>query len=132
MPTLLDLCGIPIPDTVEGRSLVSGQQRNHLYGEHFENELATRMMRDERYKLIWYPVGNRFQLFDLQEDPNEMNDLIQDETLVEVQERLRRLLLESCYGSDLRWIEDDQLVGEPDREFQVPPLPGLLGQRGWR
>jgi hypothetical protein len=33
MPTLLDLCGIPIPDTSERISLISGRERPYLYGE---------------------------------------------------------------------------------------------------
>ena len=68
MPTLLDLCGIPIPETVEGYSLVLDYRREHLYGEHFEDDSAMRMIRADRYKLIWYPTGNRFQLFDLEKD----------------------------------------------------------------
>ena len=64
MPTLLDLCGVPIPDSVEGHSLLSGYRRDHIYCEHFEDDRAMRMVRTERHKLIWYPTGNRFQLFD--------------------------------------------------------------------
>lgn len=132
MPTLLDLCGIPIPAAVEGQSLTSERRRHHLFAEAHESDLALRMVRDERFKLIWYPVGNRLQLFDLQEDRDELNNLAATTAYVEVQERLSRLLVESCYGDDLRWIEDGQLVGEPDRAFHLPPLRGLLGQRGWR
>ena len=34
-----------------------------------------RMVRDDRWKLIWYPKVARFQLFDLANDPDEINDL---------------------------------------------------------
>ena len=64
-PTLLDLAGRDIPNHVEGMSLLRTDQRDLLYGEHWEDERASRMVRDARYKLIYYPVGNRFQLFDL-------------------------------------------------------------------
>ena len=33
------------------------------------------MVRDERWKLIWYPKIDRFQLFDLATDPDEVADL---------------------------------------------------------
>ena len=69
MPTLLDLCDVPIPDTVEGLSMVRDEQRDYLYGEFKEDHEATRMVHDGRHKLIYYPVGHRFQLFDLQEGP---------------------------------------------------------------
>jgi hypothetical protein len=33
------------------------------------------MVRDGRWKLIWYPKVDRFQLFDLASDPDEVEDL---------------------------------------------------------
>ncbi|MBI83582.1 MAG: hypothetical protein CMJ81_10325 [Planctomycetaceae bacterium] len=33
------------------------------------------MFHDGRYKLIYYPVGNVRQLFDIAEDPREQRDL---------------------------------------------------------
>ena len=41
-----------------------------LYGESLTGAKATRMVRDGRFKLIWYPAGNRLQLFDLADDPS--------------------------------------------------------------
>ena len=57
MPTLLDMCGLPIPQTVEGFSLAGQQRRDHLYGEHSEGTEATRMIRSGSFKLIYYPTG---------------------------------------------------------------------------
>ena len=132
MPTLLDLCGLPVPDTVEGLSLVSGRRREHLYCEHFEDERSMRMVRSGSHKLIWYPVGNRLQLFDVDRDPMEMRDLAGDPAHAGVREDLTRRLLGELYGSDERWVRDGRLAGEPDRE--VPPRQnrGMSGQRGWR
>jgi arylsulfatase A-like enzyme len=134
MPTLLDLCDIPIPAAVEGESLVGEEgRRNHLYCEHFENDLAMRMIRSQQYKLIWYPVGNRLQLFDVVEDPCEMTDLAAVAELAEVRQRLTALLVTELYGSDLAWVGDDGgLVGLPDKVFAPGPNRGLSGQRGWR
>ena len=36
MPTLLEMCGLPIPETVESNSLWSDRRREYLYGEHYE------------------------------------------------------------------------------------------------
>ena len=135
MPTLLDLCGIPIPETVEGDSLAGEEEgkRQHLYCEHFENDLAMRMIRAERYKLIWYPVGNRLQLFDVVEDPREMTDLAAVAEFAQVRRRLTALLVTELYGVDLEWVgEDGELVGLPDKVFEPAPNRGLSGQRGWR
>ena len=132
MPTLLDLCHIPIPETVEGYSLLSDLSRDHLYCEHYEDDHAMRMVRDKRFKLIWYPVGNRLQLFDLQNDPRELCDLSSDAQHQATLDHLSSLLLENLYGSDLKWVKNGRLAGEPDKEFQPSPNRGLTGQRGWR
>lgn len=130
MPTLLDLAGLPIPDSVDGQSMISAQRRAWLYGEWGEGHDATRMLRDERYKLIYYPTGNLRQLFDLQEDPHEMRDLAGDPAYGEVLDRLTRLLIDQLYGGDEAWVSDGELIGLPDQPFEPRPNRGLSLQRG--
>ena len=132
MPTLLDLAGVPIPESVEGVSLATDVSRQYLYGEHYEDERASRMIRDDRFKLIYYPVGNRGQLFDMKSDPRELEDLSERASCGEVRERLAEKLIEYLYGSDLEWIEGGTLKGLPDREFTPRPHRALNDQRGWR
>jgi arylsulfatase A-like enzyme len=121
MPTLLDLCDLPIPDSVEGQSLVSDEPRDYIYGEFYDDPgLATRMMRDQRHKLIYYPVGNVFQLFDLQDDPKELQDLSSDRRYEKVRQRLTTELIKHLYGlPEMNWTGD-----VPERN--------LGGQRGIR
>ncbi|MEO7654009.1 MAG: sulfatase/phosphatase domain-containing protein, partial [Bryobacteraceae bacterium] len=77
-PTLCELAGVPIPAAVEGSSLapvIRGEKkrvRDFLFAVYKD---CQRMIRDDRWKLIWYPKVARFQLFDLKNDPWEMNDL---------------------------------------------------------
>ena len=132
MPTLLDLCELPIPATVEGHSLAGDKRRDYLYCEHSEGDRAMRMVRAEHYKLIWYPTGNRVQLFDLQEDPREMCDLAAVPDYAAVRQRLTGLLVDELYGSDLQWVEGGNLVGAADKAFSPAANRGLSGQRGWR
>ncbi len=133
MPTLLEMCGIDPPKTVEGISLVSGKKRDHLFCEHYEDERAMRMIRKGSYKLIWYPIGNRFQLFDIEKDPQELNELSASPEYNSVLEELKNLMIEELWGSDLeRWTKNGQLTGESDREFTPQPNRTLLAQRGWR
>ena len=134
MPTLLDLCNVPIPDSVEGLSMVGDEKRDYLYGELMEDHLATRMVHDGRHKLIYYPVGNRFQLFDLQEDPNELRDVADDPGYSEVRTRLTGLLRQRIYGSDLEWVKDGELLGLPEPEltegyFYNPTFSNVRGHR---
>jgi arylsulfatase A-like enzyme len=130
MPTLLDLCGLPIPDSVEGISMTAETCRDHVYGECGEDDFATRMVRDERYKLIYYPVGNHVQLFDMIDDPLEMTDLAREPSRAGTLSRLQDLLISKLYGGDLEWIRDGKLEGKPDRPFAWAPHRSLNSQRG--
>ena len=130
MPTLLDLAGIDIPDTVEGVSMVGDEKRDYFYGECDEGLRATRMIRDDRYKLIYYGVGNFSLLFDLEEDPNEMNNLADSSEHAEVLKDLKGKLVTELYGEDLSWMKDGELVGLPNENYSPGPNRGLTSQRG--
>ncbi len=131
MPTLLDLAGVEIPETVEGLSMVGDERRSHFYGEVGEDARATRMIRDEQHKLIYYPTGNVTQLFDFG-DPNggEFSDHADGPDYADVRARLTAELVDNFYGVDEEWVEDGELVGWPDREYVPQPNRGLSGQRG--
>jgi arylsulfatase A-like enzyme len=132
MPTLLDLADIPIPDHVDRLSLAGAETREYLYGEHGEGSQAMRMVRKGRYKLIYYPLGNVGQLFDIENDPDETSNLIGDPALTAAKEELESILAENLYGEDTQWLKNGALVGLPDREFEPPLERGLKGQRGLR
>jgi arylsulfatase A-like enzyme len=138
MPTLLDLCNIPIPESVEGESLIKDDRREYLCCEHYEDERSVRMIRVDEFKLIWFPVGNHIQLFDLKNDHQEMHDIGNDASCAKIRDRLVKLLIENLYGKDLDWIEGGKLVGEADRNIDGPSAPefkprrDLNSQRGWR
>lgn len=83
LPTTCDLAGIPIPASVQSRSLapVLVRQASSIYSEVFGCFTDTqRMIRDDRWKLIWYPKQTRYQLFDLASDPDELHDLSAEQT----------------------------------------------------
>lgn len=77
-PTTCDLVGIAIPPSVQSRSLapVLAGKASSIHDEVFGVFTDTqRMIRDERWKLVWYPKLPRYQLFDVATDPDEMHDL---------------------------------------------------------
>jgi arylsulfatase A-like enzyme len=77
-PTFAEFAGAKIPEGVEGKSIVpllTGKQmkvRDVLYTGY---RTCQRAIRDDRWKLIRYPLINKTQLFDLQSDPHELTNL---------------------------------------------------------
>lgn len=80
-PTLCETAGIAPPESVEGVSLKpiwdgeADSVRDTLYTT-YEDKM--RSVRDGRWKLIRYPLINYTQLFDLENDPSELNNLAAD------------------------------------------------------
>lgn len=77
-PTLCELADVPVPEGLDGRSLaplLRGEVREvHSFTVGYFRDVQ-RMIRTDRWKLIVYPKIGRWQLFDLANDPNELDDL---------------------------------------------------------
>jgi len=77
-PTLCGLTGLSIPGEVEGKNLagvIHGKQakvRDHLFTAYMDDQRA---IRDDRWKLFYRPKEDRAALYDLKNDPHELNDL---------------------------------------------------------
>ncbi len=77
-PTIAGIAGAALPEGVEGKNLaplLSGKEtkvRDVLYTA-YRN--CQRAVRDDRWKLIRYPLVDRTQLFDLTADPRELKNL---------------------------------------------------------
>jgi arylsulfatase A-like enzyme len=87
-PTLLEIAGFPVPAEMQGKSMMPLAEGKHdvpwrkdwLYEYYeypgFENVRPCRGVRTERYKFIHFFVEpQEFELYDLQSDPEEMNNL---------------------------------------------------------
>jgi arylsulfatase A-like enzyme len=78
-PTLCDMLRLPPPPNLDGASLrpLWDGTKEHVRDSVFLAMTKTqRSVRDERWKLIAYPKIGYLQLFDLQSDPNEVNDVL--------------------------------------------------------
>lgn len=113
-PTFLDLAGVPVPASMHGRSLVPllegeapADWRDAVY-YHFYESHAVHMVpahygvRTARHKLIHYyePEWNCWELFDLEQDPEEMRNVADDPAYADVRAALQKRLagLRAAYG----------------------------------
>ena len=109
-PTLIELAGASIPTAMQGRSLVPvlrgdvSDWRTSILAEYFRDGNRThpawQAVRTERWKYIHYPQQPQWnELYDVEADRHEMNNLIADasthEELKSLQVELERLLAES-------------------------------------
>lgn len=105
-PTMIDIAGAPTLGNVDGLSFKDQLQtggsasewRDGLLYEYFweynyPHTPTTFAVRTDKYKLIQYHgVWDTEELYDLQNDPQETNNLIEDESLIEVRVDLRAKL----------------------------------------
>lgn len=125
MPTLCDYAGIEPPAGLEGKSIrpliegrnpdnwrkfvVSETDLHHKYGEPDHN--CGRMLRTSGYKYIVYSKGSlREQLFDMEKDPGEMNNLAVNPDYKDTLQRHRRLLAGWCKQTNDFFIVPDMPV----------------------
>ena len=105
-PTLLDLAGVSIPDDIQGESfkdVLTGKKqtaKEALYYHYYEYPMPHAVkkhygIRTDRYKLIhFYNDIDEWELFDLQNDPNEMHNLIDDPAQTDNISALKKILAE--------------------------------------
>ena len=87
-PTLLELAGLEVPERMQGRSLLPilrGQadpnpQRQFVRCEYYDaldqpDGTFSTMYRNQRHKLVVYHGHQHGELYDLQEDPHEFDNL---------------------------------------------------------
>ncbi len=109
----LDFAQVDIPREMQGRSLrsiVKGQAeddwRQAIYYHYYENEHGWHNVRGhygirtERYKLSYFFRDDNWELFDLELDPNEMNNVYADPAYTAVLKDLQHELkdIQQVYG----------------------------------
>ena len=96
-PTLCDLCGLPTPDGLDGKDLgpvIKGKTKTVRESLYTAYRNTARAVRTDEWKLIRYPRQNYTQLFNLKNDPLEINNLAEDPAYREKSEELMATLLE--------------------------------------
>jgi arylsulfatase A-like enzyme len=122
LPTFCDACGITPPAELDGKSLLpairdNAPLRDEVFSEFYDYGVAERMIRTERWKYV-HSEGDLHQLYDLENDPHENVNLIDNPAHAGV-----------CNELDARLCRDwkmPDLSGVPKRRGDTRP-----GQRKW-
>lgn len=129
-PTLTEMAQAKLPAGIDGKSLLpllTGKEtkvRDVLYTG-YRN--CQRAIRDDRWKLIRYPLVDRTQLFDLSTDPHELVNLAdKPEHLSKAAEMLQRLQKEMTNYADAHPLT----VADPaPAEWTPPPATSKKARR---
>lgn len=127
-PTMLELAGVEIPIEIQGKSFVnnlkenaSKEWRQSMYYHYYEYPKWHHVqphygIRTERYKLIhFYYDVDVWELYDLENDPSETNNLINSKKYKAIIEKLKKELaaLKTNYGNTMS-LEELRAISDAD------------------
>lgn len=136
LPTCQALAGAQAPPSVQGQDLLGlvrgeAEGRQELCGTCGVKGVGLWYgITDGRWKYIYYMEGDREQLFDLQNDPQECRDVGRDPETLSVRRDLRRRLESNIQRLGAATPEADlkprPVSGETEAERRARPFPGFF------
>ncbi len=119
-PTLLETAGLPVPESIEGCSFgrimkaESTDWRDFIHGEHTVLGQSMQWLTDGHIKLIWFSGNGHTQLFDLDNDPEEKQDLSRSPEYHDLLALWRDRLAQTLAGREEGFSRDNTLIpGRP-------------------
>lgn len=95
MPTILSAVGVDIPDSVDGKDILSdGFEREYIHGEHSGGSIGNHFIVTQHDKFVWLMQSGEEQYFDLDKDPKELHNAINDADYKDRVNYLRKCLIE--------------------------------------
>lgn len=124
-PTILEAAGVAQPENMPGVSFTpiltgekpEGDRQEIFYEYYWENDFPMTPtvfgMRTNKYKYIRYHgIWDRNELYDLENDPHEMHNLIADPS--------KQATIKSMLGSLYQWMEDTDGMKIPLKSTDSP------------
>ncbi len=145
LPTFLDAAGAPIPDHLDGKSLLELVRGNPKGWRPFidlehsmcYNQDHWNALTDGKFKYIYYAYDGREQLFDLTNDPRELRNLAPDPASKSTLLRWRQRMIEHLSERGEKFVSNgkltirkERLLYSPNFPKEPPSTPSMLFRRG--
>lgn len=123
-PTIVELANEDVPESMDGASFVDlarGEEvpwREHLLYEYywewpFPHTPTTFALRGDQYKLIQYHgIWDTDELYDIESDPAETNNLIHQPLYAEIAKKMRRALHEELRSRNAARVPFGEKLGD--------------------
>lgn len=115
MPTLLDAAGVEIPASVEGKSVVplgrgdNKDWREYIHGEHTLGNRSFHFITNGKDKYIWFSQTGEEQFFDLEKDPQELHNAVEEPEYQALIKKRREQLITELDGREEGYSDGNQL-----------------------
>jgi arylsulfatase A-like enzyme len=132
LPTFLDAAGIALPPAIEGKSmldLIRGKTagwRTQLDLEHstcYFKENVWTGLTDGHFKYVFYAFTGEQQLFDIDADPDELNDLAPSSQYADALRTWRGRMIEHLKVRGPRWVKNGDLMLRPEEILHGDHFP---------
>jgi len=87
--------------------------RTNFHGEHSLGVDSSQYIMTDDYKFIWFPVRDEYQLFDIKNDPNEKNNLINERKYQPVISDLTKKLIDFLKDREEGFVVNNKLTKLP-------------------
>lgn len=134
LPTFLDAAGQSIPDSLDGKSVLDIVRRKAENWREFidmEHDICYHpsnhwnALTDGHYKYIYHAQNGEEQLFDLKNDPGELNDLTQEPQYRNKVREWRDRLIEHFKERGEPFVVDGDLKPRPEGMLYSPNYPKM-------
>ena len=132
LPTFLDALGQPVPDNMDGASLLTlirepePSWREYIDLEHcsaYRQDNYWAALTDGHQKYIWFFLTGQEQFFDLDQDPGELHDLANDPDHQEHLNLWRQRMVDHLAERGEGFVKDGRLVVRSEPLLYSPNYP---------
>ncbi|MFV0255761.1 MAG: arylsulfatase [Erysipelotrichaceae bacterium] len=108
-PTLIKTATNQCVENIDGVDIMNNKDtREYIHGEHSLGKYSNHYIVTSKWKYIWFDQTNIEQLFNLENDPNECNNIFFEQK--EIARSLRKKLIEELSNREENYVSNNELV----------------------